>query len=268
MKQERCRGGKGGASMSRIPVLFVRRIRATLEAMNARLWSILLLGTALPLCADRKPSLLDSDPEVVYLAAHVDDAVELKVVKEAPIYGDKEGRRPLGTVVTGQTVELQAMTARAYRVSARTTGNKVVGWVAPWAFSAEDPDFVANLKQFYERQIEVAKLIESGTAAVGMTLDEVGQALGEPTRRKVRRTGDGEGGRWEFIAYEEVSHYRLVRDPVNGRLFRQLSHVTKEERGKTVVEFENDVVTAIEESESDEGTGRVKIVIPPVVWGW
>lgn len=229
---------------------------------------MLLLILAAPCFADRKSSLLDSDPDVVYLEDHVDEPIRLRVVKEAPIFSDKEGSRQLGTAIADQTVELQAMTGRAYRVSARTTGNKVVGWVAPWAFSAEDPDFVENLKQFYERQLEVAKLIESGTPAVGMTLDEIGRTLGEPTKTRVRRSDEGESGRWEFITYEDIEHFRLIRDPVNGRLYRQLSHVTREERGRTAVEFENDIVTAIEESESSEGEGRVKIVIPPIVWGW
>jgi superfamily II DNA helicase RecQ len=42
---------------------------------------------------------------------------------------------------------------------------------------------------------------------------------------------------------------------------------TKEELNKLVVEFESDVVTAIEETENNEG-GVVKIVVPPLVLGW
>lgn len=231
--------------------------------------AVLFLMLALLLPAAGSPrSLLDNDPDVVYLDEHLERPIELLVAKQAPIFGDKEGRRQLGTIVTDQKVVLQAMTDRAYRVSAETTGNKVTGWVAPWAFASKDPEFVGNLKKLYERQLEVAKLIEAGTPAIGMTLDEIGRTLGEPTKTKVRRTPSGESGTWEFIAYEEVPHYTFVRNPLDGQIFRQLSHVTKEERGKTVVEFEDDVVTAIEESESAEGAGRVRIVVPPVVWGW
>jgi ABC-type sulfate transport system substrate-binding protein len=43
--------------------------------------------------------------------------------------------------------------------------------------------------------------------------------------------------------------------------------VTQEEKGKTVIEFEDEVVTAIEESEDRKG-GNVRIVVPPVVFGW
>ena len=236
--------------------------------MNFRPALILLLAGALVASAQQRRSLLDSDPEVVYLADHLDRVVELRIIKAAPIYSDKEGKRPLGSVTPGQVVELQAMTERAYRVSARTNGNKVVGWVAPWAFASKDPDFVENLAKLYKRQLEVAKLIEERRAAIGMTLEEVGKALGSPTKTTLRQTDKGRSGRWEFIDYEAVNHYNYVRDPLTGRVFKQLSHVTKEEKGKTVVEFENEVVTAIEESETREGAARVRIIVPPVILAW
>lgn len=231
---------------------------------------ILVLAIALApalAVAQSKRSLLDSDPEVIYLEEQIDKPVELRVIKEASIYSDKEGKRRLGTLVTGQKVILQAMTDRAYRISGQTSANKVSGWVTPWAFASKDPEFVENLKKLYEREMEVNKLIAEHRAAIGMTVDEVGQALGNPTKTKVRQTEKGRSGSWEFINYEEVSHYNYVTDPVSGRVFRQLAYVTKVERGKTLVEFEDEVVTAIEETENREG-GAVKIVIPPVVFGW
>jgi len=236
--------------------------------MKLRLVLLLVLAGALVASAQQRRSLLDSDPDVVYLAEHLDRKVELRIIKPAPIYSDKEGKRQLGTVSPGQVVELQAMTERAYRVSARTGSNKAVGWVAPWAFASKDPDFVENLAKLYKRQLEVGKLIEEGRAAIGMTLDEVGKALGSPTKTTLRQTDKGRAGKWEFIDYDTVQHYNYVRDPLTGRVYKQLSHVTKEEKGKTIIEFEDEVVTAIEESETREGSARVKIVLPPVVFAW
>jgi len=110
--------------------------------------------------------------------------------------------------------------------------------------------------------------VAENRAAIGMTLEEAGRALGAPNKTKVRQTAKGKSGSWEFVDIEEVRHYTYVRDPISGRTFRQFSHSTQEERGKTVIEFENDVVTAIEQTETDEGAGKVKIVIPPVVFAW
>lgn len=236
--------------------------------MRLGLCCVFLLAGVLGASAQQKRSLLDADPDVVYLEEHVENPVELRLIKEAPIYSDKEGKRSLGTVTTGQKVVLQAMTERAYRVSAKTKGNKVSGWVAPWAFASKDPEFVANLKKLYVRQLEIGKLIAEHRAAIGMTLEEVGKALGTPNKTKMRQTEKGRSGKWEFIVYEEIPHYNYLRDPVSGNVFRQVAYVTTEEMGKTVVEFENEVVTAIEESESDEGLGKVRIVVPPVVFGW
>lgn len=227
----------------------------------------LLLALSLATVAGARTSLLDSDPDVVYLDQHIDKPIELRIIKEAPIFSDKEGKRRLGTVTVDQKVVLEAMTERAYRITARTSGNRVKGWVAPWAFASKDPEFVENLKKLYERQLEVTKLIEEGTAAIGMTLDEVGRALGTPTKTTVRQTKKGRSGSWEFIDYEEISHYTYVRDPLTGQVFRQLSHVTREERGKITIEFEDEVVTAIEQTE-DRGGGGVKVIVPPLWFGW
>ncbi len=217
--------------------------------------------------AERK-SLLDSDPDVVYLEQALKNPVELNVIKEAPVFSDKEGRHRLGTLKADQTVRLEAITDRIYRVRGKGTRDGIAGWVAPWAFSSKDPQFVTHLKEFYDRQIQVMKLIEAKQVAVGMTPDEVSKSIGKPTKTTVRKTDKGESGRWEFIDYEEVKHYITRVDPATGRVFRQLSHVTQIEKGRTNVDFENGLVTAIEQSEDRQGSSNVRIVVPPLVFGW
>jgi hypothetical protein len=215
----------------------------------------------------QRPSLLENDPEVVYLSRFIDKQVELKVVKDAPIFSDRQGKIRLGTLVAGQTVPVEAITDKIYRVRGRGTRDGVAGWVAPWAFSANDPDFVTRLKEYYNRQIEVQRLIDARQIAVGMTIREVEMALGEPGKTSLRRTENGQSGRWEYVQYEEVKHYITRVDPATGAVYRQLSHVTQEEKSRTDVEFEDDVVTVIEESEDRQG-GRRRIVVPPLVFGW
>ncbi|MCU0776550.1 MAG: hypothetical protein MUF86_02670 [Akkermansiaceae bacterium] len=214
-----------------------------------------------------RKSLLHNDPEVVYLERFLDKPIELKVIKDAPIFSDREGKIRLGTLVAGQTVPLEAITDKIYRVRGRGTRDGVAGWVAPWAFSSTDPEFVARLKEFYQRQIQVQKLIDAKQIAVGMTLQEVELALGKPGKTSLRRTEKGQSGRWEYVDYEEVKHYITRIDPVTGQAFRQFSHVTQIEKGRTNVDFEDDVVTAIEESEDRQG-GNVRIVVPPLIFGW
>jgi hypothetical protein len=239
--------------------------------MKTALVSALLLALFLPASAQtRRPerkSLIDRDPDVIHLAEHVKKPIELRVIKEATVFSDKNGKNKLGALVADQVVVLEAMTERAYKVRGKGTRHGISGWVGPHAFASKDPDFVENLKKLHARQIEVQAFIDENQVAIGMTPDEVDKARGAPTKTQVKQTEKGQTGRWEYVDYEQVSHYNTVRDPISGQIFRQLSHVTREERGKTVVEFENGVVTSLEESEQQPGAG-VRIVVPPVIFGW
>ena len=213
-----------------------------------------------------RKSLLDSDPSVVYLDRTLKKPLELKVIKEAPVFSDKEGRLRLGTLKSDQTVRVEAITDKIYRVRGQGTRDGIAGWVAPWAFSSTDPDFVANLKQFYERQIQVQNLIAARQVAVGMTLEEVGLSKGKPTKTTLRKTATGQSGRWEFIEYEDVKNYTTEIDS-QGNTFRRLASITRVEKGKTAVEFQDDIVTVVEESEDHQG-GNVKIIVPPLIFRW
>lgn len=244
---------------------------ATFPDMNTGISLIIAACLVLPAAAETKrperKSLLDSDPDVVYLDRTLKEPIHLKVIKEAPVYSDKEGRHRLGTLKAEQNVKLEAVTDKIYRVRGQGTRDGIAGWVAPWAFSSKDPQFVTHLKEFYERQIEVQALIEAKSVAVGMTLEEVSQALGKPTKTSLRKTEKGQSGRWEFIDYEEIKHYITRIDPVSGAAYRQFSHSTQIEKSRTAVDFEDNVVTAVEESEDNQG-GKVRIVVPPLIFGW
>lgn len=216
---------------------------------------------------NERKSLLDSDPDVVYLDRALKKPVELKVIKEAPVFSDKEGKHRLGTLKADQTVKVEAITEKIYRVRGQGTRDGIAGWVAPWAFTSKDPKFVAHLKQLYERQIQVQALIQNKQVAVGMTLDEVSESRGKPTKTSLRKTEKGQSGRWEYIDYEQVKNYVTRIDPQTGAAYRQLASITQVEKSRTAVEFEDNVVTAVEESEDHQG-GNVRIVVPPLIFGW
>ena len=238
--------------------------------MKAVIVALFGLAMLLPPVVEARPerkSLLNSDPEVIYLEEIVEKPIQLRVIKQAPVFSDKEGNRRLGFLKSNQTVELEGMTAKVYRVRGEGTKNGIVGWVAPWAFSHPQEDFVAKLKHLYERQIAVNEMIAAKGIAVGMTLDEVAQSRGKPTKTTVRRTAQGESGTWAYIDYEDVKNYITRIDPATGQAYRQLASITREEKGKSEVEFENGLVTALEESETS-GPGNVRIIVPPLIFRW
>lgn len=212
-------------------------------------------------------SLLDTDPNVVYLNQVLKQPIKLNVIKEAPVFSDHEGRQRLGILRADQEVEIEAITDKAYRVRGKGTHDGIAGWVAPWAFSSPNPDFVDVLKKFYTREIAVKALIDEGRIAIGMTLDEVKRCKGEPNKTSIRKTEDGQATRWEYVEYDEIRHYTTHIDPYTRQPYRTLSHITQEELGKLTVEFENGAVTAIEETR-EERRGNVRIIVPPIVFGW
>lgn len=217
--------------------------------------------------ADRK-SLLDRDPEVVYFDDEAKNPVMLGVIKVAPVFSDKEGKVKLGFLKINQSVRLEAMTDRAYKVRGKGSSDGISGWVPPWAFASKDPNFVNHLKLLYTRNILVQKLIEAHQVAIGLTMDEVTKSLGSPTKTSIRKTVLGQSGHWEFIDYEEVKNYADIRDPLSGQIFRRLISTTQVEKGKTAVEFENGLVSAVEESEDRQKGGNTRIIVPPLVIGW
>jgi hypothetical protein len=236
--------------------------------MKLEIFAVVAACLIFPLQAEpKRKSLLDSDPEVVYLDQTLTKPIELKVIKEAPVFSDKKGTHRLGTLKADQTVRVEAITEKNYRVRGQGTRDAISGWVAPWAFSSSDPEFVANLKSLYERQMQVQKLIADKQIAIGMSLEEVTMAQGKPTKTAVRKTASGESGRWDYVDYDYIKHYATTIDPVSGRAYQRVVSVTQVEKGRTTVEFENDTVTAIEESKAREG-GNVKVIVPPLVFRW
>lgn len=244
--------------------------------MNVKIWFLTMaaavsVGMVSPVDAEmrkgERKSLLDSEPDVVYTEEFTDKKIELLAIVPGVVYATKKGGRKLGVLKKNTKATLVGFTDRAYKIQGQATHAGVSGWVSPQVLASKDKDFVDNLKKVYERQLEVRELIANHDVAIGMTMEEVSAAMGKPTKTTVRRTAKGQSGKWEFIEYEEIGHYQMVRDPNTGNIYRQLTHTTKEELNKLVVEFENDVVTAMEESENNEGDA-VKIVVPPLVFGW
>ena len=250
-------------------------IPARLNHVTAMKHALLLLAAAcltLPATGEINPakprkSLLETEPDVVYLAQTVKNPIELTVVREVPVFSDKNGKNRVGSLALNQKVPLEAMTEKAYKVRGKGARHDVSGWVTPQAFSSKDPDFVANLRKLYDRQLAVQKLIAEKQVAVGMTTDEVGLSLGKPTKTTLRKTTKGESGSWEFIEYKTINHYTTEINPVTGQSYRRFAYATQEEKGKTVIEFTDGLVSAIEETEDRKG-GNVKIIVPPVIFGW
>ena len=220
-----------------------------------------------PISAAPKKSRIDNDPDVIYLKDHLKDSITLRVAKPATVYANKNGGRRLGAFKVGTEIELLAITDKVYRVKGQASHAGVTGWVDPKLLASEDENFIANLKLLYQRQLIVNELIAKEGIAIGMTLGEVSKSLGQPTETEVKQTKEGESGKWDYVITEQQKHYRSVSDPGTGHIFRQLSHITTEEKSRITIEFEHDVVTAITRKEN-KGPGKIRIVPAPIIFHW
>jgi hypothetical protein len=229
------------------------------------LCSMLLLPASAQQRRERK-SLIDSDPSIIHLTDLPDMQIDLQIIKNAPIFSDIHGKAKLGEIRANQKVRIEAITERAYKVRGKGLDNDVAGWVGSQAFASKDPNFIENLKKFHSRQVEVNKCIDEKKVALGMTTQEVTQALGSPKKSTLRQDQDGQSGKWEYIEYDQQNNYSTIQDPVTGQIYRQLVSVTQIEKSKRAIEFTNGVVSAIEDTKDKAGT--LRIVIPPIVFSW
>ncbi len=234
--------------------------------MKICLACICTIALSLSTQAERR-SLLNNDPNILYIKESLGKQINFLVGTTAKVYSSKTGGRQLGIYKAGTKVELIEITDKVYRVKGQATHGTVSGWVNPRNLLSKDVDFIDDLKALYDRYMIVKELISNETVAIGMTIEEVNQSLGEPTKKTSKITKDGRTGSWEYLQYEEEKNYNFVRDFRTGIVFKQFSHSTIEVTSKIVIDFENDVVTSIEESE-DDGPGQVKIINPPITLHW
>ena len=137
--------------------------------MKHQLLAVILVGSVTAFGAERersggKRSLIDSDPDVIYVADILPNvkAVELAVAQPAQVYTSKNGGRKLG-VIKGGKVKLIGFDDRAVKIQ----GQGQTGWIKPSLLAAEKGNIQELLKTVYSREIEVKRLIEQGEIALG-----------------------------------------------------------------------------------------------------
>lgn len=200
----------------------------------------------------------------IYLEDLLIKPARLATVADAPIYYHIDLGRYLGTLKKGQIVELQAVSDSAYRVRGVAQQGQVAGWVEPKFLNPLKKDFLENLKQNAARRDEVLALIAKGEVAINMTPEEVMRAVGKPSKKTSRLDAKGREDVWEFVRYQSIPQEAVGRDQF-GNLVKSVTYI-KVPVGKLAVTFNNNLVTALEQSEGTlEKDAQVKIIPAPFV---
>ncbi len=215
---------------------------------------------------------LPADPIIresgaIYLSDFDAKPLKLKVLKPGPAYFDYDGTRYVGTLRFPQTVEVQAISDRAYRVRGNAQQGQILGWIAPGYLEEIPEKTLTALRESEERRRIVTALIADNEVAIGMTPEEVTLSIGEPQKRTTKTTADGIKQIWEFVKYASIPQQTNVVGP-NGVVTIATTYV-KTPVGQLTVSFKDNVVNSLDQSEGTilEGN-QTTVVAPPIIYSW
>ncbi len=202
--------------------------------------------------------------DAIYLSDFEADLPRLKVLQPAPAYFDYEGTRYVGTLRFPQTVEVQAISDRAYRVRGNAQQGQVLGWVGPGYLEAIPEKTLTALRESEARRQIVTALIAANEVAIGMTSEEVALSIGDPQKLATKTTSAGVQQTWDYVEYASIPQQTNVVGP-NG-VVRIATTYIKTPIGQLTIIFQNDVVESIDQSEGTILTGnQTTVVAPPVL---
>jgi len=214
---------------------------------------------------DRSKSDLVKEDGAIYLDGMVDKEVKVHVSKSAPTYSTLTADRWLGNLLANQQAVLLAVSEKAYRVRAKAKQGQVAGWVSKGAIEGLPPGFEEKLTKFYERYQIVQELIDNHQVALGMTVEEVMASIGPPDTRTSSVDTNGRLDTMEYISYQRVPQtvmsYNAFGIPVPTTQYVEV------ENGRVSIDFSNNMVSAIRESEGIDLSKNGGLVnIPPPVY--
>lgn len=214
---------------------------------------------------DRTKSDLVQEEGAIYLEVMLDKELPIRVSQSAAIYSSLKGDRWLGNTLPNQNAVLLAVSDKAYRIRAKAKQGQVAGWVSKSAVEGLPEGFEASLREFHERYLIVSELIENQQVALGMSVAEVIASIGPPDKRQSKVTNEGRVDSLEYISYERVPQTVTSIDAF-GRPAATTQYI-EVESGRVEIEFANDTVTAISESEGlNFANARGLVTVPPPVY--
>lgn len=226
----------------------------------------LLFSLGLAMLADHAPAAngLPREAGAIYLEDLAIKPVRLTVIGEAPVYGQLINGRYLGMLRRGSNTDLVAIADGFLRVRGTAQQGGVVGWVPANSLTPLKPEFIESVKKNAARKADVDALIARGEVALNMTHEEVTTALGRPQKKTSKLDAKGRQDVWEFIRFARIPQETQGFDP-QGRPVVTTVFV-KVPAGKLSVSFENNLVTALEQSEGNTDVpGPIRLVPAPVV---
>jgi len=222
----------------------------------------LLLALALPVLGLAATSL-PREPGAIYLEDLALKPVRLVTTANAQVSSKTADGNYLGVIPKGRAVELLAVADGLARVRGQAQQGGVSGWVELNTLTPLKAEFLDSLRQNAKRKAEVDAMIAKGEVALNMTPDEVNAALGKAQKKVSKLDAGGRKETWEFVRYARVPQETTGYDRF-GRLITTTVYV-KVPSGKLTVNFENNLVSSLEQSEGNTDVQAAPRIIPAPV---
>lgn len=230
--------------------------------MKASIFALALLSASLGAASN-----LPREAGSIYLEDFALKPVKLTTIEDAAVASRPVDGRYLGTIRKGATVELVAVLDNLFRVRGQAKQGGVIGWVDAKSLQAVKPEFVASLQKNAKRKAEVDALIAKNEVALNMTPEEVTTALGKAQKKTSKLDAGGRKDVWDFVRYTRVPQETVGYDRL-GRLVSNVVYV-KVPSGKLTVTFDNNLVSALEQTEGNTDVqAPVRLVPAPIALVW
>ena len=187
---------------------------------------------------------------VLYFEGNLPDKVTTTLNAATTVYLHRDFQMVLASLGQGQEIELIGMSPEGYLLKTNYRNNTITGWIRPEDLpTGIDPTLFKTAKKNQARHDAVAVAITNKSVIQGMTPDEVKQSVGRPEQTSSHTDANGSVLTWVFTTYREEPQYYYALDAL-GRSVLQTYYV-KVPVGQLIVNFENGMVTSVEEHKTD-----------------
>ena len=229
---------------------YFARVKATFLALGLALFAVPAFAA----------SALPRETGAIYLEDLAIKPVKVTVIGEAAVHSQIVNGNFLGVLRRGTAAEVLAISDTALRIRGTAQQGGVAGWVPATGLTPLKTDFVESVKKNAQRKADVDALIAKGEVALNMTHEEVTAALGKAQKKSSKLDAKGRQEVWEFIRYARVPQETTVQD-AQGRPVITTVYV-KVPAGKLAVTFENNLVSALEQSEGTTDVAAAARLVP------
>lgn len=210
------------------------------------------------------PAALPLPDDTLPVASVHPKPVMLTATGTVTICSDRQLRTRLGEVAVRTPVRLLAYTPEVYYVSGRgTRGSLLTGWADPGALSAVEPALIQEVEANLEKREEIEEAIANRDVVLGMSPEDVERSLGRPAARSRSKSRDHSTETWTYIRYESVPQTQTGLT-VDGITTATTVNV-RVPAGRTVITFEDGVVSAFENLEEAVSGSGATVVTPATV---